>query len=659
MAGIVWVTRKIRHLIETSKYPTTFYTDHGAALGIAKQTTLSTSSTDKLNLRLICASDYIQRFNITLRHKPGKMHIVPDALSRLSTSNSEDKLGAEGELDVLFTTALVEMSNEFRTKILKGYETDPAWQKLAKTLDTEDDTRLLFRRKDGLIYWLEGYASSDHALVPRRLCIPSTAVKDILSTAHNDNHGGFARCYERIASAYYIKNLSRHLRKYLKHCPACQINQTRRHKPYGKLQPILSPPISFHTITLDFVLALPKSKSGLDCLKSVTDKFSKRVTIIPGKSNWTAMEWAEALLHRLDIADWGLPKVIISDRDPKFLSDLWRALFTKLGVNLLYLSAYHPQTDGQSERTNQTVKIALQFLLPTLENPSDWPSLVGPIQRYINNSLSAATGKSPNEVVYGFTPTRSKDLAKPSNLTMLPKLARIEVADAIAFAQANAARAYDKKHQAIRLEKRDYALLRLHKGYNIPSGTILGRKLSQQYAGPFRIIDKIDNLAYKLDLSQHWRIHLVFTIAQLEPCPSPSTDPFKQPYPEQPNSIFVEGDTEQIKSYEVEKLIAHRDTKRRGKKYLLCWKGYGPEFDKWRNTAELGDSMDLLHDYQQQQASHIPAASPSQSLPFTTGRNQPLKNTSPDQPASSSDKTIVLRKSNRQQKPTAKPTRDT
>ena len=392
LAAIVWVTRKIRHLIETSKHPTVFYTDHGATLEIAKQTTLSTSSTDKLNLRLIHASDYIQRFNIVLRHKPGKMHIIPDALSRLPTTNTEDKLGAEGELDVLFTTSLIKMSDEFRTKILKGYETDPVWQKLIKTINTEDGTRHLFCRENGLIYRLERYASGDHALIPRRLCIPKAAIKDILSMAHNDNHGGFARCYERVASSYYIKNLTGHLREYLKHCFDCQINQTRRHKPYGKLQPILSLSIPFHTITLNFVLALLKSKTGLDCLKSVTDKFSKRVTIVSGKSTWSAMEWAEALLHRLDIADWGLPKVIISDCDRKFLSDLWRALFTKLGVSLLYSSAYHPQTDGQSERTNQTVEIALHFLLATLDDPSNWPSLVGSIQWYINNSRNAAIG---------------------------------------------------------------------------------------------------------------------------------------------------------------------------------------------------------------------------------------------------------------------------
>ena len=142
-------------------------------------------------------------------------------------------------------------------------------------------------------------------------------MKEIFDVAHDASHGGFARTYERIASSYYVRNLSGHLKEYLKNCPQCLINQTRRHRPYGKLQPILSPPIPFHTFTIDFILALPKSQTGLNCMKSVTDKFSKRVTMIPGKITYSAMDWAEALLHRLDIADWGLPKVIISDRDKK------------------------------------------------------------------------------------------------------------------------------------------------------------------------------------------------------------------------------------------------------------------------------------------------------------------------------------------------------
>ena len=119
LAGIVWVVRKIRHMIESSQTPTIIFTDHGSALGIAKQTSLTTTSTDKMNLRLVRASDYLQRFELVIRHKPGKQHVVPDALSRLESSYRPTVVEI-GELDALlaytaepaycFTATLVEMS---------------------------------------------------------------------------------------------------------------------------------------------------------------------------------------------------------------------------------------------------------------------------------------------------------------------------------------------------------------------------------------------------------------------------------------------------------------------------------------------------------------------------------------------------------------------
>ena len=99
---------------------------------------------------------------------------------------------------------------------------------------------------------------------------------------------------------------------------------------------------------------------------------------------------------RLDVVDWGLPKVIISDRDRKFLSDFWTAIFDKLSVSLLYPTAYHPQTDGTSERTNQTAEIALRFYVHGLDKCFKWLEVFLRIQAFLNNS--SASGLTLNEV---------------------------------------------------------------------------------------------------------------------------------------------------------------------------------------------------------------------------------------------------------------------
>ena len=103
---------------------------------------------------------------------------------------------------------------------------------------------------------------------------------------------------------------------------------------------------------------------------SVTCKFLKRVTLIKDADTWSAKQWAQAFLKHLDLIDWGLPGELITDWDPKFLGKFWAELFARLGVKLLYSTAYHPQTDGSSKRTNQTVEIVLRFFVHTLENAS-------------------------------------------------------------------------------------------------------------------------------------------------------------------------------------------------------------------------------------------------------------------------------------------------
>ena len=123
MAGIIWVVKKIRHLIEASTKSTIIYTDHSAAIDIVRQSSMNTTSTEKLNLRLIRASEYLQRFRIELRHKPGKTNIVPDILSRLASRSyrSEPEDSILDNVDS-FPVSLITVSDEFRRRLIKGYQ---------------------------------------------------------------------------------------------------------------------------------------------------------------------------------------------------------------------------------------------------------------------------------------------------------------------------------------------------------------------------------------------------------------------------------------------------------------------------------------------------------------------------------------------------------
>ena len=662
IAGFVWTVKKVRHLIESSVKPIRIQTDHSAILDLLKQTSIVSTSTLRLNVRLIRASQFLRQFNLQVSHKPGKEHILPDALSRLASLNGEQLSDEHSELDVLYTTTMVEMSEAFHDKCLQGYQKDGFWKRISQQIDDNDALNenaailpfvrgknrpfaprfeanfgpdLREENTASLPTILEEPASVlDNAEVAestvnlndlifhvdrisgkQRLCIPSNVLPEILQMAHGDTHPGFQRCYDIVSGSWFVHGLTRQLRNFIRHCHQCLTLQTRRHAPYGSMQPIITPPVPFHTLTIDFILALPPA-GGLDSVMSVTCKFSKCIQLIPGKSTFSASQWAKVLLERLQLVDWGIPQAIISDRDRKFLSEMWTQLFRLLKVSLLYSTAYHPQTDGSSERTNQTAEVAIRFCINTLENASKWVDVLPTIQSFLNNSGTPP----PTETVYGFSLNRPLDLL--SQMTKAdPSTARASAKDAIDFSQMNAKFHYDRTHQPMFLKVNDWALLRLHKGYNIPANAGITSKLTQQYVGPFKVVERVGRLAYRLQIPQDWKIHDVFTIAQLEPCPAPDSDPFRRPYPDEPPPVSTNQDGS-INS-EIERLINKRVVPR-GKgfstEYLVKWKGYGPQWDRWYNVKELQDAQELVKEYEDE-LSRITASLPPNSPPVNAPRS--------------------------------------
>ena len=123
------------------------------------------------------------------------------------------------------------------------------------------------------------------------------------------------------------------------------------------------------------MVSLPVTSSDKDCLLTITCKFTKRILLTAGKETWSAVQWAEVVLRMLMQHDWGVPRSIISDRDLRFMSAFWKEIFSRLHVKFLTSTAYYSQTDGQSERTNQLIEIALRFHLTS--NPDDeWDEIL-------------------------------------------------------------------------------------------------------------------------------------------------------------------------------------------------------------------------------------------------------------------------------------------
>ena len=248
---------------------------------------------------------------------------ILDCLYRVTTSLTAAECNALLSEVFAYHSTLIEISDDFKKRLIEAYAVDEQWKKALDILK-EDDENLpqgfRFRKKEGLIYLTSQEGRE-------RLYIPEALQHDVFKLAHDNNfHGGYHRTYDRIAPSIFIKNLSKHLRIYIMHCPSCQLNQTRRHPLHGELFPIATPAIPFHTVAVDFIVALPDCQS-YNSLMTVTCKSTKQNLLIPGAETWSAGDWANIFLTNLVGHDWGIPSAIISDRDSKFIGSFWQEIF--------------------------------------------------------------------------------------------------------------------------------------------------------------------------------------------------------------------------------------------------------------------------------------------------------------------------------------------
>ena len=228
-----------------------------------------------------------------------------------------------------------------------------------------------------------------------------------------------------------------------------------------------------------------------------------------------------------------------------------------------------------------------------MEDPTEWTYCLLRIQLVLNNSQAFSTDSTPNEIAYGFTPNFAVDYTIDPNIDF--PLAQVDATNALDFATMNMKFYYNHRHTPMFLALGDWALLRLHHGYNILSTT--NRKLDQQYAGPFEVLERISRLAYRLKIPDHQKIHDVFSIAQLKPALALGSDPYNCPILDEPSPIELG-----TNAYEVERILDKRVI-RKGRgfstQYRIRWKGWGLEHDRWYRIQDLGDYNELIEEYEQ------------------------------------------------------------
>ncbi|QRW23019.1 Retrotransposable element Tf2 protein [Rhizoctonia solani] len=505
---------------------------------------------------------FLSDFNFEIHYRPGKQSGKPDALSRRSDyvdTPSEPEVMLPAEVFANTSEEELEIVTEIRSKLRE----DPS---AYRDYDWEED-----------LLWYRG-----------KLVVPdSEPLKERLLREFHDSplagHPGQQQTLELLSRNYWWPGMKSLAKEWVECCPVCQANQ-RAHAPVIALKPLEVPPFPFHTILYDFILGFPKSQ-GHNAILVVIDSFSKFGHFIPTSKKVTAKGLADLFithiwkLHRL-------PVKTILDRGTTFTGKFLRALYQRLGVKPAFSSAYHPESDGQTERVNQFIEFYLRSYVAA--DHLDWATWLPLAEYAYNNARHAATGKTPFELVYGRNPVMN-----PSNVpSNVPEADQVANTLAQEWKEAKAALRMSKERMT--REKGTIPTYSIGEkvwldGKNVELRTN-SNKLDPKRLGPFEITEKILSHAYRLKLPETLKIHDVFYVGLL----SKSHESPSQPFPEQPPPETIEGEEE----YKVEQII---DSKRQQGKwfYLIKWKGYGPEDNSWEPEELLEHSQEEIKRFNQ------------------------------------------------------------
>ena len=404
------------------------------------------------------------------------------------------------------------------------------------------------------------------------------------------------RTYESIQRNYYWPNLNKEVRQYVFTCDICQRTKASNHLPYGLLQPLPIPDKSWEQISMDFITQLPLTNDGYDAIFVCVDRFSKMAHFVPTHTTVTVQDTAKLYLDNI-FRIHGLPKVIVSDRDSKFTSHFWTSLHKLLQTKLAMSSAYHPQTDGQTERTNRTLEQMLRTFINYKQD--NWKELLPYVEFAYNDSVQASTKRTPFEVVYGdhpLRPTASLLTKSPSANDMKITIDSIvkEVKDRLVEAQIRQSEYANKKRDLIHFVIGEQVLVNadhIHQDWDKKRPT---RKLGSKWIGPFSIERKISDTAYRLNLPKNMKIHPVFHVSALEKYR------INSPKFSERSHIRPEPDiVDTVAEYEVEEIIDKRTVGNRVE-YLVKWKGFPDYESTWEPEKHLENAKNVLEEYYRQ-----------------------------------------------------------
>ncbi len=528
----------------------------------------------------------LSKFDFDIVYKPGNQNVVADALSR----RNDHQLLNMNESD----RNTVVINTKLHDLIRDSYAADPVY----KSITTSNVTHTVHA---GMVYNLK-----------KQLCVPNNQeIKQLIFNEHHDSilagHTGIEKTYESIARTFYWSGMYEEIKNYVSSCLPCQQNKSRNSNKLGLLQPLPIPNQKWEQVSMDLITQLPRTKRGNDAIIVVVDKLTKMSHFIACKTAISATEVATLFMNEI-VRHHGLPSSIVSDRDARFTSSFWKSLWKLLGTKLNMSTAFHPETDGQTERMNRTLEQMLRSYVNYKSN--DWDEYLVSCEIAYNNSVQSSTGYSPYYLNNGC----HIKLPVTLNATQLEQMSTNETANQmvqrmnetmnkakehIAQAQQKQIKYANQHRKEITFEENDLVLLSTqHLNTNNRSPKLLAK-----FIGPFRITTKLSDVVYKLDLPPNFKVHPVFHISKLKQYVQ-HDDQFpirtqnnsnnnSRPLPE----VFQNDEPE----FEVEQILDKR-TRNRGRnvviEYLIKWHGFPIHESTWEPIHHLDNATEAIQEYE-------------------------------------------------------------
>lgn len=474
----------------------------------------------------------------------------------------------------------------FRQSIVEGYASDPWFADAANTRSLQ--------QRDAL-WW------HNHAIV---LPAVDSVRSKVLQLCHDhpmSGHAGVTKTVELVLRHFWWPGVRRAVREYVKSCDSCQRVKASSARPGGLLKPLPIPDGKWKVVTMDFITDLPPV-NGKNAIYVFVCKLTKMVQLVPVDITITSQQAAKLLFDTVCMR-FGLPAIVIHDRDTRFTTPFWKDFLSLLSVDDRASTSFHPQTDGQTERVNRTLEDYLRHYCAS--DPSNWLDYLPVAEFTLNNWFHESTQSTPFRLMYGYDPaTPAAMLARElggANVRAAP-LSDLRNVSAVEFRRSRqdalerakrcltAARdrmkLYADKRRSERVLKVGDAVLLSTQHMRLRGP----RKLLPRFIGPYVVTHKVNEVAYRLDLPSGTRMHNVFHVSLLRPYVSSD----RTPRPPQPD--IVDGELE----FEVEAILDHREVKHkrhRKRFFLIRWKGQGPEYDSWEPEANLTNCATLLRSY--------------------------------------------------------------